>query len=181
LKKLRLFFALWPPRATAEALHAWAAALQRRAGGRATRAEAIHLTLAFLGDVPEEKVPRALAAARQVRAGACELAIEEARFWPHHRIVWVGPSETPAPLAALARDLRTELEREGFAIERRVFAAHVTLLRKARASRTLPVLPALAWPAREFVLVRSTFAAEGSRYQTMERFRLDLNQAAQAP
>ncbi len=98
--------------------------------------------------------------------------MEQARYWPHNRIVWVGPNETPAPLAALAADLKSLLLGKGFELERRSFEAHVTLIRKARAPRALPALPPVDWPVEEFVLVRSTLSNEGSSYEVLERFSL---------
>lgn len=172
IAKLRLFFASWPPETSAAKLERWAREASRDAGGRVTRADTIHLTLAFLGDVPADRVPAASDAARRVRAPAHVLPIEEARYWPHNRIVWVGPREMPAPLADLAAQLRRELQGEGFRLEARAFAAHVTLIRKAREPGALPPLPRIDWPVSEFVLVSSTLAREGSRYDVMQRFAL---------
>ena len=59
-----------------------------------------------------------------------------------------------------------------FILERRPFAAHVTLLRTARAPKSLPPLPDIEWPVREFVLARSTVSARGSTYEIAERFAL---------
>ena len=72
----------------------------------------------------------------------------------------------------LARELAKALRHAGFALERRPFAAHVTLIRKARAPSTLPPLPQVDWPVNEFVLVRSILSSEGSRYAVLERFPL---------
>lgn len=116
-----------------------------------------------------------MAAARALRAPAHKLLIEHAEYWPHNRIVWVGPQRTPAPMARLARDLGKALRRAEFELERRPFAAHVTLIRKARAPRapgTLPPLPRVDWPVDEFVLVRSMLASEGAQYAVLERFPL---------
>jgi 2'-5' RNA ligase len=156
---MRLFFASWPPPAAAQALARWARDAQAECGGRATREEAIHLTLSFLGDAEPEA---ALAVARRVRGEASSFVLTEARYWAHNRIVWVGPQKCPAPLAALARDLGEEGG----------FAAHVTLIRKARAPKRLPALPALEWPVTEFVLVNSNLGTEGPSYQVLERFAL---------
>ena len=166
---MRLFFALWPPRRTAELLADWAAEAQRVTHGRVTRAETIHLTLAFLGEVAEERVAAAVRAARRVRAEPHALPIEEARLWTHNRIVWVGPTETPAALQSLADLLRTELAGEGFSLERRPFAAHITLIRKARSEGRLPPLPEVDWPVEEFSLVRSALSSQGSSYEIVER------------
>jgi RNA 2',3'-cyclic 3'-phosphodiesterase len=169
----RLFFAIWPSAEAAAKLQRWAQRLERASGGRAVGAESIHLTLAFLGDVVVERVAVAVDAARQVRAAPHHLPLEEARCWAHNRIVWAGPREMPAALAALVQALAGALRARGFTLERRSFAAHVTLLRKARAVRELPALPRLDWPVREFSLVRSTLDAKGSRYEIVARFPLD--------
>jgi 2'-5' RNA ligase len=171
---VRLFFALWPPQPAAGALHEWAARAARLAGGRVTRADTVHLTLAFLGETDESRLARARQAARGVSGAPHSLPIEQARYWKHNRIVWAGPNEIPAPLAALAVDLKNNLEREGFSLESRAFAAHVTLIRQAREpGAALPQLPGVDWPVEEFVLVRSVPSREGSSYETIERFALD--------
>jgi 2'-5' RNA ligase len=157
---MRLFFALWPLRETALALERWAQALE----GRRTPADKIHLTLAFLGEADAEK---AAGAARRVQAAAFRLPLEEAGYWGHNKIVWAGPRAAPGELVQLAASLQLELYKDSFILERRPFAAHVTLVRKA-AAQALPPLPRIEWPVKEFALVGSSDGA----YQTLERFSL---------
>jgi RNA 2',3'-cyclic 3'-phosphodiesterase len=163
---MRLFFALWPPGATARALADWADAAQRATGGRRTAEGNIHLTLAFLGKADPAK---AVAAARRVNAQAHRLPIEEGRYL--NRMVWAAPKETPPALAALHEKLAMELYREEFILERRPFAAHVTLIRDARRA-ALPPVPDVAWPVSEFLLVRSSVSSHGATYEPLERFTL---------
>jgi 2'-5' RNA ligase len=164
-----LFFALWPPPAAAEALERWATAAQRDAGGRVVKRDAIHLTLAFLGEADPD---RAGAVAQGVRGARHALPIEQAQYWPHNHIVWVGPQETPPALAALAGALGVALAQSGFELEERTFSAHVTLIRKARVKGALPLLPAVSWPVEEFALLRSDLSAEGASYAVLRRFAL---------
>ena len=165
---MRIFFALWPPAETARALAQWAREAQRATGGKPTDEPKIHLTLAFLGDADHEK---AIRAANRVNGMMHSLPVEEARYWRESHIVWAGPRETPPPLKALFDSLSMQLYREELILERRPFAAHVTLIRKARPAR-LPPLPALEWPVSEFVLVRSSLSGAGSSYEVLERFPL---------
>jgi 2'-5' RNA ligase len=165
---MRLFFALWPPADTARALVQWANEAQRATGGRTIAEEKIHLTLAFLGEVDPRK---AIAAARRVSGKAHALPVEEARYVRENEMVWVRPRETPAALKALFDALSIELYREEFILERRPFAAHVTLIRKARRAE-LPPLPVVDWPVREFLLVRSALSPKGATYEPVERFLL---------
>lgn len=156
---MRLFFASWPPPEVAEALSRWAREAQRECGGRATREDLIHLTLAFLGDADPAV---ASATAHAAHAGAMSFPLEIARYWKRNRIVWVGPQEVPRELAALARALG----------EAREFAAHITLVRKARGPGHLPPLPVLEWPVTEFALMNSRLEPEGPVYEVLERFPL---------
>jgi 2'-5' RNA ligase len=160
---MRLFFALWPPRETARALHEWARGIE----GRATPAQKIHLTLAFLGGVEPAKLA---AAAKKVQAQAFELPVDTAKYWRDNHIVWVGPREMPEGLRVLVERLHFALYRAEFILERRAFAAHVTLLRKARKPAAIEPLPKLEWPVREFALVNSA----GGAYKVVERFPLEL-------
>jgi 2'-5' RNA ligase len=166
---MRIFFAIWPPASTARALAQWARETQQKTGGKTTPEEKIHLTLAFLGESDPQK---AIAAAKRVKAKAHELPIEQARYWRENNIVWAGPRETPPPLKALFDSLSVALYREEFILERRPFAAHITLIRKARAAKALPPLPALDWPVNEFLLVRSSLSAAGSAYRPLASFPL---------
>ncbi|MGQ0655990.1 MAG: RNA 2',3'-cyclic phosphodiesterase [Betaproteobacteria bacterium] len=165
----RIFFAVWPPAQTAAALAQWAGEAQRQTGGRCVPAERIHLTLGFLGNADEA---RAIEAGSAAAAPAHELPMEQARYWRENQIVWAGPRETPPALKALVERLELELYRREFIMERRPFAAHVTLIRKARRAPALPPLPALKWPVDEFLLVQSRLSGEGPTYTPVERFAL---------
>lgn len=91
----------------------------------------LHLTLAFLGDVPDD-APAPLAAAldaatRPFRRFAARL--HGVGAFPHARrprVVWVGV-EDPRPLVDLALAVRGALEGAGFPGDGKDFRAHVTL------------------------------------------------------
>jgi RNA 2',3'-cyclic 3'-phosphodiesterase len=166
---VRLFFALWPPAATAQALAAWGREVQESAGGQVTETDSIHLTLAFLG---ESEPMKASAAAERVTTRRFALPVDAAKYWKHNKIVWVGPQTMPAQLARLVGQLHPALREAGFVLEERPFAAHVTLIRKAGVPAAIPALPKVAWPVDEFVLVKSVPTGKGLRYETVQRFAL---------
>jgi 2'-5' RNA ligase len=162
---VRLFFALWPPRETAQALGAWAAEVHAASGGKITAVENIHLTLAFLGEADAQA---AMTAARQVKGRRQELPIETAKYVRRNQMVWVAPAALPPPLAELVGSLHAALRAQALRLEERSFAAHVTLIRKARMPKALPPLPKVEWPVAEFVLVRSRTSPKGSVYERLE-------------
>jgi RNA 2',3'-cyclic 3'-phosphodiesterase len=94
--------------------------------------ESLHLTLKFLGDVAQDRVPALTDAVK--RAGVFAPFEVEARgfgFFPdakRPRVFWAG-FEAPAALGELARRLDAALATLGFAHEDRPFTPHLTLAR----------------------------------------------------
>ena len=134
-----------------------------------TPAAKVHLTLAFLGGVEPEK---AVGAARCVEGRSHRLRVDRVGYWRHNKIVWAGPHELPTALRSLVESLHLHLYRAEYILERRPYAAHVTLVRGAPRPRELRPLPKVEWPVDEFTLVRSTNSAGGSVYEVVERFPL---------
>ena len=167
---LRLFFALWPDDAARAALERWSTAIHRVAGGRATRGDSIHMTLAFIGDCDPARLDELKAAAASVRVRPFEFVLDEAGFWKHNRIAWAGATQTPAALETLATDLRTALAAARFAFDPKPFVSHVTLVRKAQPGFAMPALDPIRWPVTAFALVRSVMRPAGSDYLVEARW-----------
>lgn len=162
---LRLFFALWPDPATRDALAATAGSLRRICGGRAPPANNLHLTLAFLGDVPEVRVPELADLAATLVAEPLVLELDRIGYWRQQRLVWAGPQSRPDALAALAAALADSLRAHGFRSERRSFQPHVTLLRDAPRAPAQAACGPLAWRPTQFVLACAQPAGRGVRYR----------------
>lgn len=171
----RVFLALWPPAEAAVRLGGIARAMAAAHGGRATRPETIHLTLAFVGDVSGSRLPALVDAAAGVRGQPFELCLDRLGYWAHNRLCWAGANAAPVALAELAGGLHTALRDAGFPLERKrgAFAPHVTLVRKTTTAVSVqPIEPAVAWHCEAFVLVRSRLSARGSAYQVLREFPL---------
>lgn len=151
----RLFFALWPPDAARDALGALSTSVAAAAGGRAIPPAKIHLTLAFLGEVPASREEAVRAAAESVRAAPLDLAFDRLGSFPRSQVAWTGPSRVPEALIDLAEQLAEGLRARGFALETRRFAAHVTLARRIRERVAPAATPPIAWKADAFALVES--------------------------
>ena len=107
-----------------------------------------------------------------MRGQTHQVPVDQAHYWKHNGVVWVGPRETPPALKALVDALQLELYRAEYVLERRPYAAHVTLLRTQKSPGELPPLPKVDWPAGEFTLVGSSNAGKGPVYEVLERFAL---------
>ena len=122
--------------------------------GNFTRPENLHITLAFLGELPEwESAAEAL---DTVEAEPGLLLLDRLDTFGKGGILGLCPTED-APVRALAAKAERALREAGFALEKRRFRAHVTLCREltAPAGTELPPPPAVAVPVEEMVLYLS--------------------------
>ena len=174
---MRLFFALWPPEHVAAALAAEADALARKFGGKPTRQETIHLTLAFLGEVDTAQLPLVQQAASAVCAEPFALSVDRLGGWRHNRLLWAG-CHSPAPgLQVLAEGLRKQLRALSIGYDdKQGFTPHLTLVRKlpdARIIAGLPAIEPMTWPCAAFVLAGSQQGSGGSSgYRILGEFPL---------
>lgn len=187
----RLFIALEPPPTVRRRLVAIQAEMKRLAGRNADDVrwvgpDNLHLTLQFLGAVPEARVDDVKAAIATVAKGAevLHLELRGAGAFPHGRkprVLWAGLSGDVGRLAALATDIGGALAPLGFPPETRPFSPHITLGR-SRDPRGAPRLAAAvagtsdasgaSWRATEVELVQSHLSPAGSRYETIARAAL---------
>jgi len=171
----RLFFALWPDApALARAVDA-VATLVPRGAGRPQRADQLHLTLEFLGNVPESR----LQAVREAGAVAATsgrhevIVLDRVEYWRRPQVLCLTASVVPGPVGALVESLRRELELRGFTPERREFRPHLTLARKVADAPSPVDIEPLVWPVREVTLVESSTDSDGSRYSCLAAWPLD--------
>jgi 2'-5' RNA ligase len=110
--------------------------LLRAAGASAnwTRPEGIHLTLKFLGEVPDAKAQEILQALEVAARGTgrLALAVEGAGAFPNiksPRVLWIGVTGDIEQLATLQAAVEDAMDRLGFEREARKFSPHLTLAR----------------------------------------------------
>jgi 2'-5' RNA ligase len=139
-----------------------------------TRPESIHLTLAFVGDIARDALPRLVQAGAATRGAAFELEFERAAFWRHNRIAYLKPATPPGALLDLVTNLEAALDAAGIGFDRRAYTPHLTLVRNAACgeSRDMAIEPPIPWRADEFLLVESRRAPTGAGYAALARFKL---------
>src|SRR5260370_268831 len=94
----------------------------------------IHLTLAFLGELNEQQLSEAVAAAEYAAAQANPFTYRLSglgTFGParYPRVLWMGVSEPTGQMDIVHRALALALEQRGFSTEKRDFSPHLTLAR----------------------------------------------------
>jgi len=169
----RLFFALEIPLAIQQQVMQWRAAQFDPQAGRPVAAANLHLTLAFLGEISEQKQQTLMTLAGRIQQPAFTLTLDDAGHWPRSQVVWLGCRKPPRGLLQLANLLRAQAARSGCYQSPQPFHPHVTLLRNAANTVSIPA-PGFHWafPVTEFVLYASQFIQGRTHYQPLARWSL---------
>jgi RNA 2',3'-cyclic 3'-phosphodiesterase len=181
---LRLFVAIYPPPEVLEHVATQAAELrigQAAAGGvnvRLAVRDNLHITVAFLGEVADARLPDVHAALATAAATWRRRAAVTADADPpqlrlagggrfgrgRFTVLWVGLDGAVDALSSLTRAVRRQLKHARLPYDRRPFRPHLTLARPGdRVDRkaieadraALNVYRGPPWPLAEMVLVRS--------------------------
>ena len=167
---MRCFIAAWPDAPTRLALASLSDQLRQRIEHRrATRADDLHLTLAFIGELSNDVAFDLADAIATLRFEPFTLKLDTLGFFEEARVVWSGATDqTTKPLATLADRVRARLDQISVAYDRRPLAPHITLLRGVKnftAEKLAPIL----WRIDSIALYRSAPAQHASRYARVER------------
>jgi RNA 2',3'-cyclic 3'-phosphodiesterase len=144
------------------------------------RAENLHVTLKFIGHVPDEKLQPVLGALESVHMCAFAVHLRGLGFFPDEkrpRVFWMG-IEAPPALGELASGIDQALGTAGFPLESRPFSAHLTLARSDRERLPEAFSRAVreskshfgSIDCREFHLIESKLKSSGAEYTTVRVF-----------
>ena len=163
----RLFLALWPDDQTRAALARCRDAWIWDAGARPEPDERLHLTLHFLGAVPQQRLPE-LVDGLQFPFPRFALQLGRPERWSNGVAV-LGLEVVSPTLLHLHAALCDRLERLALPVDRRVFRPHVTLARNAGPGAVPPSDSApVRWPVSGYALVQSLAGNRG--YVVLRQF-----------
>jgi 2'-5' RNA ligase len=184
----RLFVSVDLPDRFLEEISAIQETLSAASGIRSTDPEQVHVTLAFVGEVPEERVPTV--------ADAVEAGVERADLDPfdvvyrdlgvfpsedYISVVWLGVGEGSEALTRLHDALVGALEDAGVEVDTHdTFTPHATIARMDHGGGKEHVQDVLRGSAPELGservetvrLKRSLLGTNGPTYETVESFAL---------
>ncbi len=152
------------------------------------RPEGLHLTLKFLGDTPEDRIPAVRDACERAVRPFSAFSIELKGIgvfpdWRRPRVLWVGVETTGATLGALQAAVERAVEALGFPPETRPFVPHLTLARvkqshpaalqkmREREKSVLERSYGIVW-VRQVTLFESRLHPQGAIYTPLAHFPL---------
>jgi 2'-5' RNA ligase len=181
---VRLFVALEIPSAVRESLAELIRELRPFAPqAKWLRAENLHVTLKFIGEVANERLEAIRTALGEVRSKSfVTLEFRGLGFFPnekHPRVFWAG-IEAPANLGVLVAEIEGATEKPGTAREKRLFSPHLTLARFESPKLSDSFRAAIAEnEARDFGslrtsnfhLIESKLKPSAAEYTTLQTFQ----------
>ena len=158
----------------------------RNAPVKWVKPENLHITLKFLGSVPDELVPQAVEIVQACAEGIApfQLEVKGAGGFPNlrrPRVIFVDAQDTPPVAGELARCLNKRMTRVGVQREDRPFQRHITIGRirkpgpiggitrklESQAERSFDIMT-----VRNIMLMRSELTSQGPIYTPVERVEL---------
>lgn len=175
---MRAFIALELPPLFTDEVTALSNRLERLIEGRFMDRSTFHLTIAFLGDISEHEVSRAIDILDAVGPNIEPPLLTCTGLGKFGRAsdatLWLGIENVPE-LAQLAGDVRAELDKHGIFFDSKPFKPHITLARHAQLSKT--TLDELPFPtaarADTVTLFKSTLTQQGAIYAPLYTTTLD--------
>src|SRR6266853_850871 len=156
---------------------------------RWVRPENLHVTLKFIGEVPETRLAAMRAALAHVSSDQpVTLDFRGLGFFPnekHPRVLWAG-IEASSNLKTLAADVDGATEKLGIPRERHPFSPHLTLARFGPPRLPEKLRAAIQENAArefgslltaEFQLIESKLKPSGAEYTTVETFPFSASEA----
>jgi 2'-5' RNA ligase len=185
--RARLFVALDLPASLRDGIVAWGSSELRDPALRVVAPEALHITLAFLGYLPEREIERLGEIVSGLGAAAPTVRMEDPVAKPSLRRARLFALPAAAPAAfPLQRELEQKLTAERlYEPERRPFWPHVTVARVKSAGRGARRPATVEKPPRSLskgllepalcvrvTLYRSVLQPQGSRYTPLAQVEL---------
>jgi 2'-5' RNA ligase len=165
----RLFFALWPSPRQREILRDTIGPALSTVEGNPVNRRNWHITLVYIGDFPESRIPDLQAAAGTIDPGEIRVRFDTLSFWQRPKIAAMLMRRVPPQLEQLVTSLQKTLIPFGYAPDPRAYRPHITVARKVRAFQEIPLARPIELTWTEFALVESASLRGENQYHPLKQ------------
>ena len=167
----RLFLALWPDDKTREQLFDVAKQFKDE-NIKLVKKTNLHLTLEFLGEVPDKDKEELIERLNDVKAEPFEIELTRTGFWKKPQILFIGTTIVPKQLLSLVKSIKKSVKQQGLKTDRREYKPHVTIARKVKQLIVPKETFQISWQVNSFALVVSNSTNEGVEYKVIKEWSL---------
>lgn len=165
----RIFFALWPDNRQRDRLRDVINSVARTVEGRVIDRRNWHITLAWVGDFPEDQVPGLLARADEIEVEPFQLGFDRLEFWARPKVACLIAPTVPVELQSLITDLHGLLQDFGVMPDDRTYRPHITVAKNTRTFATERLAQRAITEWSSFSLVESVSGPGGATYRPLKQ------------
>ncbi len=151
----KLFYSLWPSHRQRELLRDTINPVLSAVEGQTVDRRNWHITLVYIGDFPEERIPGLMAAMDIIEPGEFRLRFDALTFWQRPKIACMHAKIVPPELEHLMATMQQALIPFGVEPEERVYRPHITVSRKVRTFPDVRLSRPIELSFTEFELMES--------------------------
>lgn len=160
----RLFFALWPDNRQRDRLRDVINSVAKTVEGRAVDRRSWHVTLPFIGEFEEDRIPELQGLASKIEVVPFRLSFDRLEFWARPKVACLVAATVPTELENLVAALNSVLQEVGVTPEDRTYRPHITVVRNARTFVTERLTQRATTEWSSFELVESKSGPGGVSY-----------------
>ena len=165
----KLFYALWPSHRQRELLRDTINPVLSSVEGQTVDRRNWHVTLVFIGDFPEARIPDLQSAMQGIDPGEIRLRFDTLTFWQRPKIACMHAKIIPPELDQLVSTMRKALIPFGIEPEERVYRPHITVSRKVRSFPDVRLTRPIELTFTEFELVESISQRGELQYRPLKQ------------
>jgi 2'-5' RNA ligase len=165
----RLFFALWPDHRQRDRMRDFISPVAKLVEGRATERRNWHITLAYIGEFPEERIDELHEAKQAINVEPFRLRFDRLEFWPRPKVAALVTAIVPPELQRLVDALKGQILAAGIEPEQRAYRPHVTVAKNARPFEALRLAQSAEIEWDSFELVESVSQPGGVTYHPLKQ------------
>ena len=174
---MRMFFGLWPDPATRATFAGEDRTVFGSNGGKLVPPGELHITLRYLGEVPDALVPSLESLGAQAARAAIPTLIEfdAVEWWKEAKVLVRVARTLPPPLFQLDQALQVGLKSAGVAFDPKPLRLHLTTVRNIPPHPLgVGAVNPLAWDADALALIEGSSNPAGPRYRVRAQWRLGV-------
>ena len=165
----RLFFALWPDNRQRDQLRDVINSVAKTVEGKAVDRRLWHVTLAYLGEFEERRIPELQSLVAGIRMEPFRLGFDRLEFWARPRTACLVAATVPVELESLVVSLNRVIADVGVIPEDRSFRPHITVSRGARSFTTERLTQRMTTEWSGFELMESVSGPGGVNYVPLKQ------------
>ncbi len=165
----RVFFALWPDDRQRDRLRDVINPVAKTVEGHAVDRRDWHVTLAYVGEIPELQLPDLQERAAEITVEPFRLSFDRLEFRPRAKVAWIAAATVPVELESLVMALHGVVQDIGVVVPDRTYRPHITVVRNARSFTTERLAQRAVTEWTDFELMESVSTARETSYRPLKQ------------